>query len=82
MTLRVSHMGLSRKDPIALERFYTKYFGFERACLAGWGRPDCDDKVRGLLHRVVQGGRRCSCSTGRGRWSALSRLAPSGIHRP
>jgi glyoxylase I family protein len=25
------HMGLSCKDPIAVEAFYTKYFGFQRA---------------------------------------------------
>lgn len=26
-----SHVGMTCKDPIALERFYTKYFGFKRA---------------------------------------------------
>ena len=26
-----AHMGLVCEDPIAVERFYTKYFGFERA---------------------------------------------------
>ena len=26
-----SHMGIACKDPLALERFYTRYFGFRRA---------------------------------------------------
>jgi glyoxylase I family protein len=26
-----SHVGVTCKDPIAIERFYTKYFGFKRA---------------------------------------------------
>ena len=26
-----SHVGLTCKDPLAIERFYTKYFGFKRA---------------------------------------------------
>jgi glyoxylase I family protein len=26
-----NHIGLTAKDPIALEKFYTKYFGFQRA---------------------------------------------------
>lgn len=26
-----NHVGLTAKDPIALERFYTSYFGFKRA---------------------------------------------------
>lgn len=26
-----SHIGVSCKDPIAIEKFYTKYFGFKRA---------------------------------------------------
>jgi glyoxylase I family protein len=26
-----SHIGVTCKDPIAVERFYTKYFGFKRA---------------------------------------------------
>ena len=26
-----SHIGMTCKDPIAIERFYTKYFGFKRA---------------------------------------------------
>jgi glyoxylase I family protein len=26
-----SHMGIACNDPIAVERFYTKYFGFQRA---------------------------------------------------
>jgi glyoxylase I family protein len=26
-----SHVALNSKDPIALEKFYTKYFGFQRA---------------------------------------------------
>ena len=25
-----AHLGLNCKDPLALERFYTKYFGFKR----------------------------------------------------
>jgi len=29
--LRFSHMALSCKDPLAVERFYTKHFGFKRA---------------------------------------------------
>jgi glyoxylase I family protein len=29
--LRFSHIALSCKDPIAVERFYTKHFGFKRA---------------------------------------------------
>lgn len=30
-SLEFSHIGLSCKDPIAAERFYTKHFGFRRA---------------------------------------------------
>jgi glyoxylase I family protein len=30
-TLAFSHMALSCKDPLLIERFYTKYFGFRRA---------------------------------------------------
>lgn len=29
--LSFSHMGLSCKNPLTLEKFYTKYFGFQRA---------------------------------------------------
>jgi glyoxylase I family protein len=29
--LRFSHVAVSCKDPLAVERFYTKYFGFRRA---------------------------------------------------
>jgi glyoxylase I family protein len=29
--LRFSHIAISCKDPIATERFYTRYFGFKRA---------------------------------------------------
>lgn len=30
-SLTFSHIGITCKDPIAVERFYTKYFGFKRA---------------------------------------------------
>jgi glyoxylase I family protein len=30
-SLKFSHVAISCKDPIAVERFYTKYFGFKRA---------------------------------------------------
>jgi glyoxylase I family protein len=30
-TLKYSHMGLSCRDPLAIERYYSKYFGFRRA---------------------------------------------------
>jgi glyoxylase I family protein len=30
-TLPFAHIGLSCKDPLAIERFYTKHFGFQRA---------------------------------------------------
>jgi glyoxylase I family protein len=30
-SLRFSHMALSCKDPLAVERFYTQHFGFKRA---------------------------------------------------
>jgi glyoxylase I family protein len=30
-SLRFSHIAIACKDPIALERFYTRYFGFKRA---------------------------------------------------
>ncbi len=30
MTGAINHMGLSCRDPIAIERWYTKHFGFER----------------------------------------------------
>jgi glyoxylase I family protein len=30
-TTAYSHMGLACKDPVAIEKFYAKYFGFERA---------------------------------------------------
>lgn len=29
-TLAFAHVGLTCKDPLAVERFYTKYFGFQR----------------------------------------------------
>ncbi|OGT03045.1 MAG: glyoxalase [Gallionellales bacterium RIFCSPLOWO2_12_FULL_59_22] len=29
-TTRFSHVGLTCKDPIAIEKFYTRYFGFKR----------------------------------------------------
>lgn len=32
--LKVSQMAMSCKDPIATEKFYTKYFGFKRARVA------------------------------------------------
>ena len=32
-----SHVGLTCKDPLAIERFYTKYFGFKRARLVPMG---------------------------------------------
>ena len=31
VSVTFAHMGLSCKDPIAVERFYTKYFGFKHA---------------------------------------------------
>jgi glyoxylase I family protein len=31
MGLSFSHIGISCKDPIVLERYYSKYFGFQRA---------------------------------------------------
>jgi glyoxylase I family protein len=31
MSLVFSHVAISAKDPLATERFYTKYFGFKRA---------------------------------------------------
>lgn len=30
MNVRVAHIGIMAADPIALEKFYSKYFGFER----------------------------------------------------
>ena len=32
-----SHVGLTCKDPLAIERFYTRYFGFKRARLVPLG---------------------------------------------
>lgn len=32
-----SHMGIACKDPIAQEKFYTKYFGFKRARVVSLG---------------------------------------------
>ena len=29
-TLAFAHVGLTCKDPLTIERFYTKYFGFQR----------------------------------------------------
>jgi len=38
MTLTTfSHIGIACKDPIALERFYSKYFGFKRARVVALG---------------------------------------------
>lgn len=31
MSLRFSHVAISCKDPVAIERFYTDHFGFQRA---------------------------------------------------
>ncbi len=31
MAAKVSHVGISCKDPIVIEKFYTKHFGFQRA---------------------------------------------------
>ncbi len=31
MALKASHVGLSCQDPVAMERFYTRHFGFERS---------------------------------------------------
>lgn len=33
--LRFSHVALSCQDPLAVERFYTKHFGFKRARVIG-----------------------------------------------
>jgi len=30
-TTAFSHMGIACKDPVVIEKFYSKYFGFERA---------------------------------------------------
>jgi glyoxylase I family protein len=35
--LTFSHMALSCQDPIAIERFYTKHFGFKRARVVPFG---------------------------------------------
>ena len=35
--LRFSHMGMACKDPIALERFYTRHFGFKRSRVISLG---------------------------------------------
>jgi len=31
IAINFSHVGLTCKDPLAIERFYTRYFGFKRA---------------------------------------------------
>ena len=38
--MAVHHMGLVCRDPIATERFYTRYFGFRRARVADLGNGD------------------------------------------
>lgn len=38
--LKVSQMAISCKDPIATEKFYTKYFGFKRARVAPIGNNE------------------------------------------
>jgi glyoxylase I family protein len=39
-SLRFSHVAVSCKDPIAVERFYSKYFGFQRARVIPLGGDD------------------------------------------
>jgi glyoxylase I family protein len=36
-SLQFAHIGLSCKDPLAVERFYTKHFGFRRARVVSLG---------------------------------------------
>ena len=36
--LTFSHMALTCKDPLAIERFYSRYFGFERARVVELGK--------------------------------------------
>ena len=36
-SLTFSHVAMTCNDPIAVERFYTKYFGFKRARVIPWG---------------------------------------------
>jgi glyoxylase I family protein len=40
-TLVFSHMALSCKDPLVIERFYTQYFGFQRARVV----PIAEDQI-------------------------------------
>ena len=40
-SLMFSHIGISCRDPIAVERFYTKHFGFERTRVV----PIGDDQI-------------------------------------
>jgi glyoxylase I family protein len=37
-TLAFSHMALACKDPLAIERFYSRYFGFKRARVVELGK--------------------------------------------
>jgi glyoxylase I family protein len=37
-TLAFSHMALACKDPLAIERFYSRYFGFKRARVVTLGK--------------------------------------------
>ncbi len=41
LTANFAHVGLTCKDPAAIERFYAKYFGFKRARLVPLG----DDQI-------------------------------------
>ncbi len=43
-----NHVGLTAKDPIALERFYSRYFGFERARVLPI-ENDCVHQIRRFL---------------------------------
>jgi glyoxylase I family protein len=40
------HMAIACKDPIAIERFYTRYFGFKRARVIPLGDPDPSTGLR------------------------------------
>jgi glyoxylase I family protein len=39
-SLKFSHVAVSCKDPLAIERFYSKYFGFQRARVIPLGGND------------------------------------------
>ena len=77
--MAVHHMGLVCRDPVATERFYTRYFGFRRARVVPLGDGEQIVFLKSAtLPRALQGDEGEPGTGGRGSWARVPGLATPG----